>query len=316
MLISFVIPCYRSGNNIIQVIEEIKTTMQIKPEYEYEIILVNDCSPDDTFKTLKRLAEDNKQVVAVDLAKNKGQASATMCGLRLAKGDYIVCGDDDGQTPFNTLFDLKRKLDDEDFDVICGKYTRRDRTSLFRQLGTKMNEFMAHHMLEYPKDLYLSVYFIAKKFVIDEIVKYPNPYPYITGLLVQVTSKIGNVDVPQRKRLEGNSGYTFKKLLSLWVNGFTAFSVKPLRFATVFGCIFSAVGFIATLVLIITKLVNPTIAIGWTSIMALTLIASGIILLVVGMVGEYVGRTYISINKTPQYVVRNIISSKEDTKDE
>ena len=311
MLISYVIPCYRSGDNIVKVVNEIENTMAANREYDYETILVNDCSPDDTYARIKQLAKDNCKIVAIDLAKNRGQAGATMCGLRHASGDYIVCGDDDGQTPFDTIFQLKDKLDSGDFDVVCGKYTQRDRSSLFRKLGTTLNEAMTHYILEYPKDLYLSVYFIAKKFVIDELVKYPNPYPYITGLLFQVTSKIGNVSVPQRKRITGRSGYSFKKLLSLWVNGFTAFSVKPLRFATVFGSVFSLMGFIITVFLLIMKIINPNVAVGWTSITALIFVVGGIVLLVMGMIGEYVGRIYISINKLPQYVVRDIVREEE-----
>lgn len=311
MLISYVIPCYKSGDNIKKVVDEIEKTMKPHPEYDYEIILVNDCSPDDTYKRLQKLANENYRITAIDLAKNKGQAAATMCGLRHASGDYIVCGDDDGQTPFDRIFELKNKLDSEDLDVVCGKYIQRDRSSLFRKFGTKMNEIMNHFILEYPKGLYLSAYFIAKRFVIHEMIKYPNPYPYITGLLFQVTSKIGNIDVPQRRRIEGNSGYSFKKLLSLWINGFTAFSVKPLRFATFIGFGFSLLGFLITLILIIMKFVHPNVAIGWTSLTALMLVIGGIILVVIGMIGEYVGRIYISINKLPQYVVRKQVKTDE-----
>ena len=314
MLISYVIPCYRSGDNIAKVVDEIKNTMEKKPEYDYEIILVNDCSPDDTYQRLTRLAESNSKIIAVDLAKNRGQAAATMCGLRFAKGDYVVCGDDDGQTPFDTIFQLKDKLDSDNLDVVCGKYVERDRSSVFREFGTKVNEAMTHYILEYPKELYLSAYFIAKRFVIDELVKYTNPYPYITGLLYQVTSRIGNVDVPQRRRLEGQSGYIFKKLLSLWLNGFTAFSVKPLRFATIFGFIFSILGFIITALLVVLKIVNQNVAVGWTSLTALMFVIGGILLLVIGMIGEYIGRVYISINKIPQYVVRDTVKTDEDNK--
>ena len=314
MLISYVIPCYRSGDNIAKVVDEIKNTMEKKPEYDYEIILVNDCSPDDTYQRLTKLAESNSKIRAVDLAKNRGQAAATMCGLRFAKGDYVVCGDDDGQTPFDTIFQLKDKLDSDNLDVVCGKYVERDRSSVFREFGTKVNEAMTHYILEYPKELYLSAYFIAKRFVIDELVKYTNPYPYITGLLYQVSSRIGNVDVPQRRRLEGQSGYSFKKLLSLWLNGFTAFSVKPLRFATIFGFIFSILGFIITALLVVLKIVNQNVAGGWTSLTALMFVIGGILLLVIGMIGEYIGRVYISINKIPQYVVRDTVKTDEDNK--
>ncbi|MBE6737524.1 MAG: glycosyltransferase family 2 protein [Ruminococcaceae bacterium] len=312
MLISYVIPCYRSGDNIVKVVSEIKGVMAEHQEYDYEIILVNDCSPDNTYEILKKLCAENKMVTSIDLAKNKGQASATICGLRHAKGDYIVCGDDDGQTPFDIIFSLKDKLDNEDFDVVCGKYVKRDRSSLFRKIGTKINEIMTHSIMGYPKGLYMSAYFIAKRFVIDELIKYPNPYPYITGLLFQITSKIGNVEVPQRKRLEGKSGYTFKKLLALWINGFTAFSIKPLRIATITGILFSILGFLITILLVVVKLVNPNVAIGWTSLTALMFVIGGVVLLVIGMIGEYVGRIYISLNKFPQYVVRDVTKGSDE----
>lgn len=310
-MISFVIPCYRSAQNIAKVVDEIKTTVLSRAEDEYEIILVNDSSPDDTFKVIRDLALDDEHIIAVDTCKNHGQSSAIMCGLSLAKGEYVVCGDDDGQTPFNMIYSLKEKLDNDDLDVVCGKYTSREQPSLFRKFGSFCNIKMSEYILEQPKDLYVSAYFIAKNYVVSEMLKYENPYPYVTGLLLRTTSKIGNVDVPQRARISGASGYTFSKLLSLWINGFTAFSIKPLRFSSLIGSVCAVIGFIFGIITVIRKLVVPGISVGWSSTVAIMLFIGGLIMLMLGMIGEYIGRIYISINKSPQYVIREIVKKNK-----
>lgn len=308
MKISFIIPCYRSANTIGNVLSEIEEAMTKEVKCDYEVILVNDASPDNTYEVLKEIAQKNNHVTAVNLAKNSGQASATMCGFKFATGDYIVCGDDDGQTPFSEINKLKNKLENEKYDVVCGKYVNRDQKSFIRNIGSKVNIKMSEIILDQPKDLYMSVFFIAKKFVIDEILKYKNPYPYITGLLLRTTSKIGNVEVEQRDRTVGKSGYTIKKLLSLWMNGFTAFSIKPLRISTVIGFVIATIGFLFGVFIVLRKLLGFTVmAQGYSSIMAVLLFIGGIIMLMIGMIGEYIGRIYISINNSPQYVIKETI---------
>ena len=304
MKISFVIPCYKSSNTILKVVEEIEKTVNEKIKCKYEIILVNDASPDDTYDTIKKIAEKNSNVTAVNLAKNSGQASATMCGFKFATGDYIVCGDDDGQTPFSETDKLFEKLKNDKLDVVCGKYVNRDQKSVVRNLGSKMNIKMSEIILDQPKNLYMSVFFISKKFVIDEILKYNNPYPYITGLLLRTTNKIGNVDVEQRQRKYGESGYSFRKLISLWMNGFTTFSIKPLRLSSFIGFLCAILGFVFGIVTIIHKLVVVNVSVGWSSIVSILLFIGGIIMLMLGLIGEYIGRIYISINNSPQYVIK------------
>ena len=312
MKISYVIPCYRSADTISNVLEEIKEVMTKEVKCDYEVILVNDASPDNTYEVLKEIAQKDNHVTAVNLAKNSGQASATMCGFKFATGDYIVCGDDDGQTPFIEINKLKNKLENENFYVVCGKYINRDQKNIIRNIGSKVNIKMSEIILNQPKDLYMSVFFIAKKFVIDEILKYKNPYPYITGLLLRTTSNIGNVEVEQRDRTVGKSGYTIKKLLSLWMNGFTAFSIKPLRISTVIGFIIATIGFLFGVFIVLRKLFGLTvIAQGYSSTMAVLLFIGGIIMLMIGMIGEYIGRIYISINNSPQYVIKETMHKEK-----
>lgn len=316
MLISFVIPCYRSAKTIGHVVKDIEELMATREELTHEIILVNDGSPDNTFSVISELASQYDSVIGIDVAKNRGQQCAIMAGLRHAKGDLIVSSDDDGQTPIESVFQLMDKLEEENFDVVCAKYTNRGKRSLLRKLGTAANRKMAEVFLGKPKDLFPSIFFVARRFVIDEIVKYDNPYPYMSGLLLRTTKNIGNVEVQQKSRIAGESGYSLKKLISLWVNGFTTFSIKPLRFATIAGCIFALVGFIIIIALVVQKIVNPHMSVGWTSIVATNILVGGIIMVMLGVIGEYIGRIYLSINKNPQYVIREIVGAVHDKKSE
>lgn len=312
MKISFVIPCYRSEKTIEIVVNEIKHKMNLLEKYEYEIILVNDCSPDGTFTVIRKLCSENKNIIGVEHAKNFGQHAALMAGFHFVNGDVVVCLDDDGQTPADEVDKLLDKLEDG-YDVVYAEYENK-KHSAFRNFGSSVNKKMTEMMLGKPKELYVSSYFAARRFVIDEILKYRNAYPYVIGLVLRTTKNICNVKVQHRDRMEGISGYTLKKLIALWMNGFTSFSIMPLRIATYGGWGVAIVGFIYALITIIRKIVDPTIVIGWSSIISVMLILGGFTLLVLGMIGEYIGRIYISINNSPQYVIRTVINySKEET---
>ena len=235
--VSFVIPCYNSSKTIGKVIEEIKETMQQIAKYKYEIILVNDCSPDNTFEVIQEICKENKNICGVNLAKNFGQHGALMAGFHQVTGDILVCLDDDGQTPANEVGKLLEKIEAGD-DVVYASYAHK-KHSLFRNFGSYVNELMAQFLLGKPKDLYISSYFAARRFVVKEMLKYENAYPYVIGLVLRTTKKISNVSVNHREREVGQSGYTLAKLLGLWFNGFTAFSTKPLRIATIGGTAFA-----------------------------------------------------------------------------
>jgi undecaprenyl-phosphate 4-deoxy-4-formamido-L-arabinose transferase len=176
--------------------------------------------------------------------------------------------------------------------------------SLYRNAGSKLNSAMAEHLINKPSHVEMTSYFIARKFVIDEVVKYDSPYPYMAGLVFRVTQNIGGVYVEHRERQNGKSNYNFKKLVSLWFNGFTNFSVKPLRAASFMGFLFSITGFLTILFFILRKILDPNVPLGWTSTIVLIMFFGGIQLICIGLLGEYVGRVYLSINKTPQYVIK------------
>lgn len=307
--ISFVIPCYHSEHTIGGVVDEIVSTVTAHGGYDYEIILINDNSPDNVMNTITELSKANPRVKGLELSRNFGQHSAIMAGFTYLTGDIIVCLDDDGQTPANEMFKLIDKLDE--FDLVFAEYKNKQHSG-FRNFGSKVNDLMARWLLSKPKDLKIMSYFACKRYVVDEVLRYENPYPYMSGLLLRATRKVCNVEVNHRERVEGSSGYSMKKLLLLWINGFTSFSVKPLRFATFIGFLTAAVGFVFGIYVIIHKFVVPDSLMGWSSTMAAMLFIGGMIMLMLGMVGEYVGRIYLSINRSPQFVIRRKVGFEDD----
>lgn len=312
MKVSFVIPCYRSEKTLEAVVSEIKEKMAEMKDYTYEIILVNDCSPDNTFGVIQKLCAENKNIIGVNHAKNFGQHAALMAGFSFASGDVVVCLDDDGQTPADEVDKLLNKIE-EGYDVVYAQYDHKQHSS-FRNWGSHLNKKMTEVMLGKPKELYVSSYFAARRFVVDEMLNYKGAYPYVIGLVLRTTKNICNVKVNHRERMEGASGYNLRKLLALWMNGFTSFSILPLRFATYCGTTIAFLGFIYALYAIISKFVNPDRLLGWSSLISVMLILGGLILLTLGLIGEYVGRIFISLNNSPQYVIKNIINYDEDEK--
>ena len=305
--LSFVIPCYGSETTIEIVVNEIRETLKQRPEYDYEIILVNDCSPDRVWPRIRALALADSHITGIDLAKNFGQHAALMAGYRHCTGDLIISLDDDGQTPACELFTLVDKMK-EGWDVVYASYAHKMHSG-FRNFGTWMNERMTESLIGKPKGLRVTSYFIMRRFIADEILRYENAYPYIEGLIFRATRNIANVPVTHHERMVGESGYTFSKLLALWFTGFTAFSVKPLRIATFCGSACACIGFLYGIYVVIRKLVDSSIEMGWSSIIASIFFLGGLILIMLGMIGEYIGRIYISINNAPQYTIRQVVTA-------
>lgn len=304
--ISFLIPCYRSENTIENVINEIIYEMKKHEEYDCEIITVNDCSPDHVYEKLKSIAEKDSRIKVIDLAKNMGKHSALMAGYARVSGNIVVSLDDDGQCPLDKLWDLISPLS-KGCDITIAKYPQKMESGI-KRLGSCINALMANIIIGKPKDLAISNFTAMKRFVCDELVRYQNAYPYIDGLFLRTTSNIVNVEMEERERLSGTTGYTFMKSLKLWLNGFTAFSVKPLRLATMIGFIVALLGFVYGIYIIIKRISHPEMLIGYSSLMSVILLVGGVVMLLLGMIGEYVGRIYISINNSPQYVIRETIN--------
>lgn len=305
--LSFVIPCYRSQKTVGSVIDEITKTMKKEPEYDYEIILVNDGSPDHVWDTIREYAGRDDHILGVNLAKNFGQHSAVLAGYHYCTGDYVVSLDDDGQTPAREVFKLLHELQ-TGYDVVYAKYDEMHQKA-FRRWGSDFARRMSDYIFG-VRGYYTGSFFVARRFVTDEMIRYQNCYPYLGGLVLRTTRNIGYVSIQHNDRLAGQSGYNLKKLFSLWFNGFTAFSVKPLEISTYIGFLIALLGFVYTIVIIIRKLFIPElealIPYGWSSQTAIMLVIGGLILINMGLMGEYIGRIYICINNSPQFVVKEV----------
>lgn len=307
-LISIVIPCYNSQHSITKLVNALKKEFSNNSDYDYEIILVNDHSQNNTFQVIKELCSD-KKIKGINFAKNFGQQSALMAGLKISTGDLVVCMDDDCQTPPNQIFKLIDGIND-DVDVVYARYKDK-KHSKFRNFGTFLNDFMLVHFIGKDKDLFISSYFVAKRFVIDHVLNYNNPFPYLEGLIIQTTNNIINVDIDHRERVYGESGYTLSKLLGLWINGFTSFSIKPLRFSLYLGGLIAIIGFLGGIYIVIRQLISPFDS-GWASLITVLLFSSGLLMFALGAVGEYVGRIFLSLNKLPQYVIKDEINVDDE----
>jgi undecaprenyl-phosphate 4-deoxy-4-formamido-L-arabinose transferase len=202
---------------------------------------------------------------------------------------------------------------DEGYDVVYARYPD-FKESWFRRAGSEFNRQMCIALLGMPRDLKPTSFCAIKRFVVEEMTRYEKPYPYIAGLMYRSTTNMCDVEIEHREREVGKSNYTLRKLIKLWLNGFTAFSVKPLRVATVTGTLFAFIGFIYALVIIIKRLMGSITVTGWSSLIAITLIVGGLNMVMLGLVGEYVGRIYICLNNSPQYVIRDRIGGADGEK--
>lgn len=308
--ISIVIPCYYSSKTIGTVLDGISETMMNRAYDNYEIILINDGSCDETFQVISDYAMRDSHVVAVDLSRNFGQHSALMAAYSLVTGDYVLGMDDDGEHNPAEMFKLIDKLE-EGYDYVCAELIGSDH-SFYKKLGSKVNDWMVTNCIGKPKNAIFSSYYVMRRYVVDQIVKSHNPRPYIGGMIVSVTKKMASVPIHHCARLSGKSGYRLKNSIDLWINGVTAYSVVPLRIATMLGFGFSALGILVSIYHIIRKLLHPEILAGFTSIISCVLIVGGVNMLLMGMIGEYVGRIYMLNNQIPQYVIKTICK-KEDT---
>ncbi|HAK18494.1 MAG TPA: glycosyltransferase [Lachnospiraceae bacterium] len=309
-LVSFIIPCYHSAKTLPFVVEEIERTMQALPQYRTQIVMVNDDPKDGTWSVIQKLCHEKTGRDGICFARNFGQHAALMAGIRRAQGDILVCLDDDGQTPACEAPELIAAIENG-ADAAYAKYEKKQHSG-FRNFGSSVNEKMCEILLGKPKELYVSSYFAMRRFVAEEVKRYENSYPYLLGLVLRSTTSIVNVPVHHRKRESGTSGYTLRKLFGLWMNGFTAFSIEPLRIATKMGAVFAFVSFIYGIYTIIKKIINPAVPMGFSAMMTAIIFFGGMLMLMVGLAGEYIGRTYISVNRAPQYVIRETTGAQPD----
>ena len=307
MIISIVIPCYYSEKTIGKVVSMVMEEFQKNPGYDCEFVLVNDGSTDGTFSEIRRLAETCPNVCGVNLMRNFGQHNALMASLHYTKGDYILGMDDDMQTHPSQIFKLIHKIE-EGYDLVYGIYPI-SKNSFGKNLTSKLNEVSSRIMLNRPKEIRSSNFWIITRAVRDEVIKYDSYNPYIDGIFYRVTHRIGNVPVEHFKRESGTSGYTLKKLIHLWL-AYWNFSQIPLRISFFLGLFSAAAGILIAFAVIINKLLHPDIPLGWSSTMCVIAVFFGLVLMVLGIIGEYLGKIILILNNTPQFIVRETINSK------
>jgi len=303
-MISIIIPVFNGEKTIEILVDNISKTL-VK-NCDFEIILVNDCSKDNSEEKCKELVKKYSNVSLYSLSKNVGEHNAVMAGLNKCTGDYAVIMDDDLQHSAESLLELINFSTNKNnnYDVVYTHYDEM-KYSFFRNVGRKFNNFIANLLLEKPKSLYLSSFKLVNRFLINEIIKYQSPFAYIDGLILGITSKIGKIKVKHSERTKGKSGYTLKKLLSVWSSMSTGFSVVPLRLSLVLGSLLSLLGFIFALLTFIERIMDNTIPSGYATTIIVITLFSGAILVALGLIGEYVGRIFISLNKKPQFVIRD-----------
>ena len=307
---SFVIPCYNSSESIRHVVELTMEEMEKMNRREFEFVLVNDYSSSTkTMPVLKKLAEEYPCVTVLNLAKNAGQHNAIMAGLNYAKGDILIGMDDDMQTHPSQLPYLFEELE-KGYDIVYGYYPEK-KHSAFRNFGSWVNYISVRILIGKPKELKTSSYWVARKFVRDSVIEYQAPYAYIQGLFLRTTRNISCIPIQHFQREEGESNNTFKRLLKLWSN-IIGFSITPLRLTEYCGFGLSLLSIIAAVVVLIRKILNPAMALGWPSLMIVICFFSGIQLMFLGLIGEYIGRMFLGLNRQPQYVIREVIRQESE----
>lgn len=306
MLVSICIPCYYSSKTLPSVVKGIKEEFDKHPEYDYQILLANDGSTDDTFSVIQHLCSENPKITGFDLTRNFGQNQALCALYDNIEGDMAVFMDDDGQHPAEGIFLLLQKIT-EGYDVAIAEFKQK-KHSWFKRSTSKLHRSIAEAFGTCPKGIVYSSFTAWSKTAINAVKMYQSPFPSIGAYLMNVTTKFINVPMPHQERINGKSGYNLKKLLAVTLTYLTSFSMVPLRIAAILGSLFAGCGFIAGIVLIVRKLLYPEIAAGYTSIVTLLLFISGILMLLLGLIGEYIGRIYMILNNKPQYLIRSKVN--------
>lgn len=301
---SIVIPAYNSERTVGSLVDRLVADLGAEM---LQIVLVNDGSADGTDGVCRALVARYPDIVTyVRLARNFGEHNAVMAGLHHARGDYVVIMDDDFQNPPEEVRRLIEHARAGGYDVVYTRYARK-RHHWGRNLASLVNDRVATLMLEKPRDLYLSSFKCLTRFTVQEILKYRGPYPYVDGLVLRCTRNIGTLAATHAERREGRSTYTLRKLVGLGLNMFVNFSIAPLRLSALLGVAASAVGLILGIDVVVERLVRPDVPVGWASVLVAILVFAGVQLVMLGLIGEYLGRLFLTENQTPQFVVREVV---------
>lgn len=306
--VSIVVPVYRSEGILPLLVTQVHAAMQAGGVSDcFELILVNDASPDGSWQVIQGLVAQHPFLKGLCLARNFGQHNATMAGLNHASGDIVVIMDDDLQHPPQTIMSLVTGVRDG-FDVCYTRYVNRKHVA-WKRLGSRFNDAVAAFLLNKPRGLYLSSFKALHRRVVREIIRYDGPYAYVDGLILDITSNITSVPIEHQARHEGKGNYGLRRSFSLWLKMATSFSIMPLRIASFTGIVLAATSAIALIAVIVEKLMHPETPAGWTSLLVVILFMGGLQLLCLGVIGEYLGRAYLKLNHKPQFSIREQVGS-------
>ncbi len=310
-LVSFVVPLYfTGGDGVVKLLDAFRL---LPIQGGYEVVLVNDGSTDGTAARVREIMPTMPvPVVFVDMARNFGEHAAVLEGFRHARGKYVINLDDDLQNPVSEALKLLDHIQKTGADVVYAYYEEKQH-HWFRNLGSALTGRIATLLLDKPRDLYLCSFRAHSRALIDRLTRYTGPYPYIDGLILGATNRIERLLVRHEAREDGQSGYTLRRLLRLWANMFFNFSIMPLRVANLLGTILCLFGILTLIAVLLEKLLWGVSQGGWTSIMATISIFSGSQLVILGVIGEYVGRTYMTLSGKPQSLVREVLSHTVST---
>lgn len=303
--LSFVIPLYNSAATIADLVKDIRS---LAIPGGHEIVLVDDGSKDRTVAICRELVAlpSPVPVTLVCHARNFGEHNAVLNGWRQAKGAHVVNLDDDGQNPPREGVRMWEAALAQGWDVVFGHYAEK-KHSAWRNAGSWMTNRVTDLALDKPAGFYLSSFRCVSAFAAKEAAGHAGPFPYIDGLLLQITQRIGSIEVRHEERKAGQSGYTLAKLIRLWLSAWVNFSLMPLRVATVAGLGLAALGVAGFAAVVYLHVTNRGPAFGWGSLMAALLVFSGMQLVLLGLIGEYVGRMFLTVNQRPQSVIREIV---------
>lgn len=304
MLVSVVIPCYNSEKSIGKLVDMCMEAFSKWDGYECEMVLVNDCSRDGTYREILKCVERYPgKVTGVDFSKNFGQHAALLAAMHYVRGEMVVGMDDDLQNHPDQILQFLDKME-EGYDVVFGVYRKRQ-FGWFKNLTSKISQFLMVRLVERPKGIDMSNFWCARRFVTDEMIRYQGNDALVQPLFARTTSSMADISLEHYEREFGTSNYSFKKAFRLFMT-FMDYSTVPLRIANFFGILFSLAGFVATIALIIHKFVDPTVQTGWSSLMCLMLIIAGIVFLMLGVIGEYLGKLISASTNKPLFVVRDV----------
>lgn len=308
--LSIVIPVYNAEKSIADLCR--KLIALFVTDFKLEIVLINDCSTDRTDEICKQLqAEHSEIVLYARLSRNFGEHNAVMAGLNQTHGDYVVIMDDDFQNPPEEVPRLVAEVM-KGYDVVYSQYPQKN-DSLFRNLGSYLNGSMARVVLNKPANLYLSSFKAMNRFLVNEVIVYKTPHPYLDAIILRITNNIGTVVARHDRRREGRSGYTLKKLAALWGDMIVSYSLIPLRLLAVTGFILTMLGMYSVADLFVRDMLPHMIeASEIEELTSVTLFFRGFQLLATGILGEYVGRIYLKLNQEPQFIIRELITARPE----